>query len=123
MRATGYQRALPWRLRVLDVKRKRSDHAPMELMERIAHAHANEVWGPDVGQGPPLPILDDDGAPVLYAFPFAIARREFPAPHTLIRRYSKFRRPSICSSSEGLDRQASPACQPFPPGIRREHGG
>lgn len=120
MSATSRHQALPSRLRLREVKRKRSDQVHTELMERIALAHANEMWGPDVGQGSPLPILDDDGAPVLYAFPFAIGRREFPDPHTLIKRYSKLRQPPIWSSGGGLGKRASPACHPFPPSVRHE---
>ena len=84
MNKTREQQMLPQRLRLQKVEHKQSGQVPLELMERIANTHAKEVWGLDVGQGEPLPILDDDGNPLLYAFPFAIGSQEFPNPNTLI---------------------------------------
>jgi hypothetical protein len=119
MNKTQEQQMLPQGLRLQKVERKQSSQAPLELMERIANTHAKEVWGPDVGQGEPLPILDEDGNPLLYAFPFAIGSQEFPNPNALIKRYNKLRQASSTSGAD-FNKPEAQADQPFPTDIQHK---
>ncbi|MFC1761800.1 hypothetical protein ACFL6U_06940 [Planctomycetota bacterium] len=56
---------------------------PISLLERIADQHAHDLWGEDIAQGPPLPMVDVDGRLKAYVFPYIRGSQQFPDNDTL----------------------------------------
>ena len=54
------------------------DSVPVDMLEKIADAHASEVWGPQVARGKPFPLADRSGDLFGYVFPYAIESERFP---------------------------------------------
>jgi hypothetical protein len=51
---------------------------PMSMLIRIADHHARCVWGDDIAQGRPLPVVDADGNVSAYIFPYVRNSHDFP---------------------------------------------
>ena len=88
--ATYYQDLLN-RLGLIHVDSQSSDAVPMQTLEKVADVHAAEIWGNEVSRGKPVQIIDQEGEPVMYAFPFLIGGEEFPEWESLITQLSKMR--------------------------------
>lgn len=85
----------PERLQLKPGERQHSELVPLSVVERTAELHACAVWGPEVGRGGALPILDQDGTPIQYAVPFVLGHTDFPPPGKLVRKFGRIRRDLI----------------------------
>jgi hypothetical protein len=50
----------------------------IETLEKIADAHAFELWGDNVGRGKPIPLYDAGGSVFAYLFPYIRGSKQFP---------------------------------------------
>jgi hypothetical protein len=51
---------------------------PLEILEKVANAHAHEIWGEEIAPGPPFPVADREGNVFAYAFHYIRGSRHFP---------------------------------------------
>jgi hypothetical protein len=51
---------------------------PLEILEKIAHSHAYEIWGEEIAPGPPFPVADRNGNVYAYVFPYMRGSQHFP---------------------------------------------
>ena len=68
-----------------------ADVVPMRTIEQIAHAHAVELWGENIGRGEPIPISDADGT-YAYVFPFIRGAKAFPARRKVLDEIAALRK-------------------------------
>ncbi len=64
---------------------------PMSTLEKIADAHAFELWGQEVGRGLPIPLVDAGGETFAYLFPFIRGSRQFPGLDNVTRQVRDLR--------------------------------
>lgn len=55
------------------------DGVPMGTLQKVADAHAYDVWGEEIAGGFPFPMADQAGDVVAYVFPYIIGSKQFPA--------------------------------------------
>jgi hypothetical protein len=51
---------------------------PLDILEKVANAHAYEIWGEDIAPGPPFPVADREGNVFAYAFHYIRGSQQFP---------------------------------------------
>jgi hypothetical protein len=90
-RLTAYHQDLTNRLALSHVPSHSPDAVPLQTLERIADIHAAEIWGKEISRGKPIQIVDGEGEPVTYAFPFLIGGEAFPEGMSLLMRLSQMR--------------------------------
>ncbi len=63
----------------LYAKRPPEDGVDLKTIAAIADAHAFEVWGREIAQGEPFPVVDATDNVFAYVIPYALGTRTFPA--------------------------------------------
>ncbi len=76
--ATGNPGPSVFRLEDFVLEIPQDELVPMDVLEKVANAHAFELWGEDIGRGEPFPLSDADGL-YAYVFPFIRGSRQFPS--------------------------------------------
>ena len=80
---------------------------PINTLEKVADAHAYEVWGKDIARGPPIPAADKKGDLTAYIFPYVIGRRLFPDYAQILKKVESVR-------SRHQEVSSTPVPQPVP---------
>ncbi len=51
---------------------------PLTTLEKIADAHAHDLWGKEIARGQPFPVVDEAGDIFAYVFPYIRGSHHFP---------------------------------------------
>jgi hypothetical protein len=72
------------------VKSSKNGVVPIDTLEKIADAHAFELWGENIGRGEPIPLSDASGI-YAFVFPYILNSRRFPSHETIFNQVRSLR--------------------------------
>ncbi|MGD2087817.1 MAG: hypothetical protein PVH61_16685 [Candidatus Aminicenantes bacterium] len=74
---------------------------PLDTLEKVANAHAHELWGEEIAPGPPFPVADKKGNVFAFAFHYIRGSQHFPGYEQIFDRVRSIRQePEVAQMGE-----------------------